>query len=110
MSSLRVGDYVIVSGSLVGAGLIRADAVDISRLQYVPGATEVFVTGIPSYVDFNRGIAKIGGLTVDYTSSLAGTGFGGIGAAISVFGIQPAPGGVMLSDRVIDMTELFLTN
>jgi hypothetical protein len=75
---------------------------------YVPGATEVFVTGIPSSVDFGRGTARIGELEIDYTPSLGGRRFGGIGAAITVIGTQPALGGSMLGHRVIDQTGLFL--
>jgi len=105
---LRVGDLVDVYGSISGAGTIEASDVDISRDSYVPGATRVSVTGIPSSVDFRTGTARIGGLTVDYTPSLGGSEFGGIGAAITVIGTQPALGGTMLGDRVIDMTRLFL--
>jgi hypothetical protein len=106
--SLRVGDFVTVSGSIAGAGIISADYVEVSGEPYVPGATEVFVTGVPSSVDYGLGTARIGNLTVDYTPSLGGAGFGGIGAAVSVIGIQPARGGIMLSDRVFDKTDLFL--
>ena len=106
--SLRVGDFVVVSGSIAGAGLINADHLEVSGEPYIPGATEVFVTGIPSSIDYGLGTARIGALTVDYTPSLGGAGFGGIGAAISVIGIQPSRGGVMLSDRVFDKTDLFL--
>ncbi|NIV18095.1 MAG: hypothetical protein GWN47_06695 [Woeseiaceae bacterium] len=108
MDALRVGDFVLVAGSITGAGLITADFVAITGYQYVPGATEVFVTGIPSSVDFSLGTAQIGELTVDYTLSLGGSGFEGIGAAITVIGTQPAFGGKMLSDQVVDMTKLFL--
>jgi hypothetical protein len=66
------------------------------------------VTGIPSSIDYRFGTAKIGELTVDYTPSLGGSGFDGIGAAITVIGTQPALGGSMLGDRVIDKTDLFL--
>jgi len=79
-------------------------------MSYVPGASEVFVTGIPSSVDYRTGRAKIGNLTVDYTSSLGSGRFQGIGAAVTVIGIQPASGGVMLSDRVFDKSDLFLRN
>ena len=99
-----------VKGSISGAGWIDAMEVSISSGVYVPGATEVFVTGIPSSVNPILGTARIGDLTVDFTPSLAGTGYGGIGAAITVIGIQPALGGTMLSDRVIDMTDLFLSD
>ncbi|MDH3275576.1 MAG: hypothetical protein OEM99_13690, partial [Gammaproteobacteria bacterium] len=107
---LQVGDYVAVRGSIVSAGVIHAESVNILASRYIPGASEVFVTGIPSSVDYNLGTAKIGELTVDYTSSMGGRDFDGIGAAITVIGTQPALGGVMLGSRVIDQTELFLAN
>ena len=91
-----------------GAGWIEATEVFVSPETYVPGATEVFVTGIPSSINYRLGTARIGELTVDYTPSLGGSRFGGIGAAITVIGTQPALGGTMLGDRVIDMTDLFL--
>ena len=94
----------------MSAGVIHAESVNISASRYIPGASEVFVTGIPSSINYNLGTAKIGELTVDYTPSLGGEGFGGIGAAITVIGTQPALGGVMLGNRVIDKTELFLAN
>ena len=108
LGALQVGGFVTVYGSIAGAGRIDATGVDISSEMYVPGATEVFVTGIPSAVDFARGTARIGSLEIDYTPSLGGSGFGGIGAAITVIGTQPAFGGAMLGDSVIDRTELFL--
>jgi hypothetical protein len=108
LESLRVGDYVTVVGSIAGAGLISADYVERSPQVYVPGATRIFVTGIPSSVDQFSGFAQIGDLKVDYTPSLGRSSFDGIGAAITVFGTQPAFGGVMLSDEVVDQTALFL--
>ncbi len=107
-ASLRVGDLVSVFGSISGAGTIEASEVNISSDSYIPGATEVSVTGIPSSIDYLSGTARIGDLTVDYTPSLGGSEFGGIGAAVTIIGTQPALGGTMLGDRVIDMTRLFL--
>ncbi len=108
LGGLQVGGFVTVYGSISGAGRITATSVDISAEMYVPGATEVLVTGIPSSVNFARGTALIGELEVDYTPSLSGSRFGGIGAAITVIGTQPAFGGAMLGDSVVDRTELFL--
>ena len=99
----------MVSGRISGAGTIEAKAVTQTGRRYIPGASEVFVTGIPSSVDSRFGTAMIGELSVDYTSSLAGSNFEGIGAAITVIGTQPALGGAMISDRVLDKTDLFLT-
>ncbi len=105
---MAVGDFVVVYGSLTGAGQIDATGVDISADMYVPGASEVMVTGIPSSIDYSTGSMRIGDLNVDYTLSLGGNGFGEMGAAITVYGTQPALGGTMLGDTVIDKTELFL--
>ena len=105
---LQVGDFVVVSGTIAGAGLIDATGVQVLPDAYVAGSTEIYVTGIPSSIDTNVGTTQIGELTVDYTPSLSGSGFGGIGAAITVIGTQPTLGGSMLGDRVIDRTNLFL--
>jgi hypothetical protein len=108
LGALRIGSFVTVYGSLSGAGTVDASAVDISTDVYVPGATRVFVTGIPSSINYGSGTALIGELEVDYTPSLGGSGFGGFGAAITVEGTQPALGGTMLGDSVSDRTDLFL--
>jgi hypothetical protein len=108
LGNLRLGDYVLVGGRISGAGTIHADAVAQTGLLYTPGSSEVFVTGIPSSVDMRLGTAMIGNLEVDYTPSLGGSGFEGIGAAITVLGTQPALGGIVIGDRVLDKTELFL--
>ncbi|MEM7431770.1 MAG: hypothetical protein AAF351_07500, partial [Pseudomonadota bacterium] len=105
---LGVGDYVYVGGSITGAGTIAASDVGRMGGTYVPGASEVFVTGIPSSVDFSRGTATMGGLTFDYTPSLGGDSFEGIGAAVTVIGRQPALGGTLIGEAVLDKTELFL--
>jgi len=108
LGAISVGNFVTVYGSLAGAGRIDATGFDVSTETYVPGATEVFVTGIPSSVDYSRGTAVIGQLEVDYTPSLAGSEFGGIGPAITVTGTQPALGGALLGNTVADRTDLFL--
>ena len=59
-------------------------------------------------MDFTLGTATIGKLTFDYTPSLSSNSFEGIGAAITVIGTQPALGGIVLSNQVLDRTELFL--
>jgi len=108
IAALTVGNIVSVYGDLFGPGQITASDIRVSDELYVPGATEVMVTGIPSSVDLLLGTARIGDLTIDYTPALGGSNFEGIGAAMTVIGIQPALGGVMISDRVLDKTDLFL--
>ena len=96
LESLSVGDLVSVEGSIAGPGYLYADRVTISSEQYVPGATEVFVTGIPSAVDGASGRMSMGGLDIDYTPSLA-VGVRGKGAIWSFKGIQPNARGLLVA-------------
>jgi len=98
LASMRVGDFVSVSGSVVSQGWLYADEVSVSTERYVPGATEVFVTGLLTSVDRKSGTAQVGGLTIDFTASL-GNSSAPSGAIWSFKGIRPAQRGVMLSDR-----------
>ena len=109
-NGLRVGDYVMVSGRISGAGAIDGETVTHMGQRYIPGASEVYLTGMPTNVDARFGTAMIGELQIDYTPSMGGSDFEGIGAAITVIGIQPTLGGMMIGDRVLDQTELFLRN
>jgi hypothetical protein len=97
-----------VQGSILGAGEIQLHQVFQIGTQYIPGSTEVFVTGIPSSVDSGLGLATIGDLEFDYTQSMGSPDFKGIGAAVTVIGIQPALGGKMIGSQVQDKTDLFL--
>jgi hypothetical protein len=98
LSGMSVGDYVSVSGSIVSPGWLYADGVSVSTDSYVPGATQVLVTGLLSSVDLERGSAQMGKLTIDYTSSL-GSANAPSGAIWSFQGTRPVDRGVMLSDR-----------
>jgi hypothetical protein len=63
---------------------------------YVPGATAVFVVGIPSSINKMNGTANIGQLTIDFTSSLASSK----SPTVSLWafsGIQPRNKGLFLS-------------
>ena len=98
LAGMNVGDYVSVGGSVVSPGWLYADGVRVSAQQYVPGATEVFVTGMLSSVDLAHGTAQMGDLTIDYTSSLSNAD-APAGAMWSFAGTQPAARGMMVSDR-----------
>jgi hypothetical protein len=98
LSGMRVGDYVSVSGSVVSPGWLYADDVSVSAEPYVPGATEVVVSGMLSSVDLEKGTARMGGLTIDYTPSL-GNADAPSGVAWSFRGIRPVNQGVMMSDH-----------
>ena len=101
LAGMNVGDFVTVEGSVVSPGWLYADTLDVAGTPYVPGATEVLVTGMMSSIDRLAGTAQIGGLTIDYTPSLAG-GEAPSGAMWSFTGIRPTADGAMLSDRSIE--------
>jgi hypothetical protein len=101
LADMHVGDFVSVAGSVVSPGWLYADDVSISTDLYVPGASEVFVTGLLSSVDLAHGTAQIGGLTIDYTSSLSSVDAPS-GAMWSFAGTRPLAQGVMLSDRSVN--------
>jgi hypothetical protein len=97
LANMSIGDYVFVQGSVVSPGWLYADDVSVSGTLYVPGATEVHVTGMLTLVDSAAGTAKIGDLTIDYTSSLS-NGDAPEGSMWSFSGVRPRDGGVMISD------------
>jgi hypothetical protein len=99
LSSMSVGDFVSVNGSVVSSGWLYADAISVANGMYVPGATEVFVTGIPSGIDPVLGQAQLGELTIDYTAAMSG-GAIPAGLSLSFSGIRPVDRGMLVSDRV----------
>jgi hypothetical protein len=99
LSTMGVGDFVSVNGSVVSSGWLYADSISVATDMYVPGATEVFVTGIPSEINAILGQAKLGELTIDYTAAMSG-GAMPSGLSLGFSGIQPVSGGLLVSDAV----------
>ena len=99
LSSMSVGDFVSVNGSVVSSGWLYADSIAMSGDAYVPGATEVFVTGIPSNINPVLGQAQLGDLTIDYTAAMSG-GAIPFGLSLSFSGTQPVSRGLFVSDAV----------
>jgi hypothetical protein len=104
LNGLRVGDFVTVEGSIVSEGWLYADALAVAGIDYVAGATEVFVAGMLSEVDEASGQAQLGGLTIDYTSSLA-VGSAPSNATWSFRGTLPALDGPMVSGVTSDFAD-----
>jgi hypothetical protein len=98
LTGMHVGDYVSVGGSIVAPGWLYADDVFVSDELYVPGATEVFVSGMLTSVNSRNGTARMGDLTIDYTASL-GSVEAPSRAMWSFRGIMPSKRGVMISER-----------
>ncbi len=98
LSGMQVGDFVSVEGTAVTSGWYYADSVSISDARYVPGATEVFVSGILSGIDQANGTAQVGALTIDYAASL-GAADAPSGDLWSFHGTRPSLNGSMISTR-----------
>ena len=99
LQSMSPGDLVSVTGSVAGPGWLYADAVEVADSGYVPGATEIFVVGIPSGVDRSLGQIQLGGLSIDYTPALS-SGSIPSGQMLGFRGIQPNSHGILISDAV----------
>ena len=99
LSGMKVGDFVSVNGSVVSSGWLYADSVSVASSMYVPGATAVFVMGIPSKIDRVLAQAQIGELTIDYTAAMSGGAIPS-GFSLSFSGIQPVSRGLLVSDAV----------
>ena len=97
LASMNVGDLVSVEGTVVASGWLYADGVTQTGQSYVPGATEVFVTGMLNSINRGNGTAQMGDLTIDYTSSLGRT-TAPKGAMWSFRGTVPSVRGVMIAN------------
>ncbi|MGB5411060.1 MAG: hypothetical protein WBN09_06000, partial [Woeseiaceae bacterium] len=100
LATLSVGDYVAVEGSVVSSGWLYADSLEVSSQPYAAGSDPVFVTGIPSSIDIDLGIARIGNLDVDYTPALSGFNHPQ-GNILAFGGIQPISKGLVISDSIL---------
>ena len=98
LAGMNEGDYVSVAGSIAAPGWLYADDVFVSDELYVPGATEVFVSGMLTSVNSRNGTARIGRLTIDYTPSLGSVQAPSL-ALWSFRGIMPLEHGLMISER-----------
>jgi outer membrane lipoprotein SlyB len=104
LASMAVGDFVTVNGSVVSSGWLYADSISVANSLYVPGATSVFVMGIPSKIDRVLGQAQLGELTIDYTAAMS-SGAIPSGLSLSFSGIQPVGHGLFVSDEVSAVVE-----
>ena len=94
----RLLKTTLVLGMLL-PGWLYADSISLSNEMYVAGATQVFVTGIPSDIDPVLGQARLGELTIDYTAAMSGGAIPS-GLSLSFSGTQPVIRGLLVSDAV----------
>src|SRR5688500_17955766 len=96
------GAYVSVTGTETLDGRRLAQEIVVSQLPYVPGSSDVFVSGLVTAYDATTGIAQIGALQINATASLAANPSQEIfvGSRIDVFGTQSVPGEVVWATGV----------
>ena len=94
---LAIGDTVAVFGTTRTDGSLSVTAVQIKGI-YVPGATEIFLTGVVQQVDTQLGRAVVSGIPIDLTPTLSnGTLDLFVGDAVQIAGIQPAGRGLVIA-------------
>ena len=100
-SRLSVGQYVFVSGQKLATGELYAAKVQRSKFSYVPGASEVFLTGVISQADSTTAFVKIGGAnvyvaeaTLVFAPNLA------VGDSVEIAGSQAQPLGPVWATEI----------
>jgi hypothetical protein len=98
LNMIQVGDMLAVHGSLDEP----AEAIQRLSTSYVPGATLIFVSGRVMSVKASVGVAKVGGLTVDFTPAMAAAKFTSVesGEVIEALGTQPVAGGALIAESI----------
>jgi hypothetical protein len=94
---IQPGAYVSIAGIESLNGRRQAQEIIVSQRSYVPGASDVFVSGLVTAYDTATGLAQIGSLQIDANASLAADPSLKIpvGSQIDVFGTQAALGGIV---------------
>ncbi len=100
VGAVEIGTMVYVSGDRTEKGH-KANSFVVLSANYVPGASEVFVSGFVSHVDRARGTARLGELEVDLTAlSVQADALLSIGDLIELAGTQPSPRGIVLATSI----------
>jgi hypothetical protein len=65
------GHFVAVDGTFDAHGdYLVSDVKDVKSVEYVPGATPVYLSGVIASINRSTGVLVIGGTKVDYTGAL----------------------------------------
>ena len=101
LSEVETGALVSAYGVVLGEGYSVATEIVLSDQPYVPGATSVYVSGIPSAVDAGIGRLELGQNSVDFNAALVEGLAPSAGQTIGFVGTQPVAGGLMLATSAI---------
>ena len=91
-SRFSVGTPVLVEGTSDRNGVLTARSVKLASSPYVPGATDVALSGVVSRYDASTGYLTIGGLTVYVlNATVSAPNLTNVGTEIEVVGRQALP-------------------
>ena len=114
-AALAKGALVAVYGKINTDGTITASQVSVQANEYVAGATSLYVRGVVKSVNASLARATVGGLSVDFSSSLAGGNSSiSVGSVAEFSGLQTssstlyaskstalAPAGIIGGDKAV---------
>ena len=86
--SLAKGALVAVYGAINSDGTISASAVNVLGSQYVAGSTTLYVRGLVKSTNAAVATAKVGNLSIDYSSSLYSGSSITVGSIAEFTGLQ----------------------
>ncbi len=98
-SEWAVGDAVTVCGKSEATGRVLASHVAVHGL-YTPGSTPVLLVGRVDSVNGSVGRAVVGGVTVDFTETLATSSAPSVGSIVRISGTQPLSRGAVLANGI----------
>ena len=107
--SFAVGELVMVNGKRLSNGSLVAKSVVSVNDAYVPGATNVFLTGLVTAYDPSVGLAQIGATSIYVNEALLKQDFQfGAGMEVEVLGTQANPSGQVWASQIA-LSPKFLT-
>ena len=101
LASIAPGMLVSISGVETAKGAATVQGIARLTQQNVPGATQLFVTGVVSHVTAT-GRIRVGNLTVDISATLTTDAAQvAVGEFVNVLGTQSSAGGVFVAQSLV---------
>ncbi len=103
---LEVGAFVVVDAKGGGIAELDVSTLQFFPIQYVPGATDVALTGIVSTYDASQGYLTINDLLVYVVDALRDPNVQFVaGESVEIVGRQPQPGGLLIASTILKQTR-----
>jgi hypothetical protein len=97
-----LGAYVYIGGTRAHDGSLVADSTFVSKIPYVAGASEIFLSGVVSKFDSVLGVATIGNTQIYLLAApQASMSFVSVGATVQIAGYQAMPSAQIWATEVL---------